>query len=90
MRRHVLGAVLITAGVVLGSVLSFYGTTVAAPPNQNVPPFASPSANRYEMINELRQVTSELKKQNELLTEQYNLLRSGKLQVVIVIDQKGG
>lgn len=88
MKRHVLGALLITVGVVMGSVLSFHGTTAAAPPVEKVPPFASPSANRYETINELRTITSELRKQNQLITEQYNLLKSGKLQVVVVIDQR--
>ncbi|HLA84918.1 MAG TPA: hypothetical protein VJL29_08995 [Thermoguttaceae bacterium] len=41
------------------------------------------------MISELREIVSELKKQNALLTEQNNLFKSGKLQVVVVIDQKG-
>jgi len=84
-----LGVLAIAAAVVLGSVLSFYGTSAAAPPRQDVPPFANPSGNRVEMISELREIVSELKKQNALLTEQNNLFKSGKLQVVVVIDQKG-
>jgi hypothetical protein len=90
MKRRVIAALLVAAGVLMGSVLSFQGITAAAPPAQNVPPFASPSANRYEMITELQAVTAELRKQNQLLTEQYNLLKSGKLQVVVVIDQRPG
>ncbi|MBN2217963.1 MAG: hypothetical protein JW719_11365 [Pirellulales bacterium] len=88
MKYRLLGAVLLAAGVMVGSVLNFQGTTAAAPPNPNVPPFASPSANRNEMINELRVITQELRKQNDLLTEQNNLLKSGKLQVVVMLDQK--
>ena len=88
MKRNVIGAVVITAGVIVGSVLGFYGTTAAAPPRSNVPPFANPSGNRVEMIAELREIVSEMKRQNELLTEQNDLLKSGKLQVVVVIDQK--
>jgi len=91
MKRGVMGAAMIAAGVIVGSVLSLYGTTVAAPPaQQNVPPFASPSANRVEMIAELRQMNAELRKQTDLLNEQYDLLKSGKLQVVVVIDQRSG
>ena len=88
MKRNLIGAVVIAVGVLLGGVLSFYGTSSVAAPRSNVPPFANPAGNRVEMIAELREIAAEMKKQNQLLTEQNNLLKSGKLQVVVVIDQK--
>ncbi|MBN1591348.1 MAG: hypothetical protein JW888_17680 [Pirellulales bacterium] len=88
MKHHMIGVVLIVATVMVASVLSFYGTTDAASPKQNVPAFANPAGNRLEMIQELKQIVSEMKKQNELLTEQNDLLKSGKLQVVVTIDEQ--
>ena len=78
----------IVGAAVLGCVLGFYGTSVTAAPQQNVPPFANPSGNRNEMIVELRNILNETKKQNQLLTEQNNLLKSGKLRVILMLDQK--
>jgi len=54
-------------------MLGFYQTTSA----QNPEPFANAVQQRFEMIGALRDISSQLKEQNALL-------RSGKLEVVIV------
>ncbi len=91
MKRHVIGAVLIAAAVMVGSMLSFYGTSAAAPPSRTkVPPFADSAGQRLDMIGQLKEIVSEMKKQNKLLLEQNKLLKSGKLQVVVSIDRNAG
>lgn len=67
---------LLATNVVSLGMLGFYQTTTAAPP-QNPEPFANAVQQRFEMIDALRDISSQLKEQNALL-------RSGKLEVVIV------
>ncbi len=82
MKRLVAGMVLASA-IVLGSLmLSFHGSSTAAPPQQRLP-FASAIDQRIEMINQLRQIRLLLQEQNTLLRKQNALLESGKLHVVV-------
>jgi hypothetical protein len=75
MTRRTGWLLLIAANVLFYGVLSFYQTTQAAPPKPT-PPFANAVEQRIEMINQLREINARLKEQNELL-------RSGKLKVVL-------
>jgi len=68
---------LLAANAAIWCVLSFYGSTEAAPRTDNQP-FANSVEQRFEMIRELKQL-------NTLLREQNALLRSGKLQVVVTL-----
>lgn len=68
-------ALLVGVNVVFLCVLSFYGTSHAAPravPGQ----FANAIAQRQEMIDQLKEM-------NRLLAEQNRLLQSGKLKVIV-------
>lgn len=67
---------LLATNVVTLWMLGFYQTTTAAPP-RNQEPFANSVQQRFETIEVLREISSLLKEQNALL-------RSGKLEVVIV------
>lgn len=67
---------LLATNVVSLGMLGFYQTTTAAPP-QAQEPFANAVQQRFETIDVLREISSLLKEQNALL-------RSGKLEVVIV------
>jgi len=87
MRRFLLGIVVGSAAVLGGLMLSFQGSTVAAPPEQRFP-FASAIDQRIEMINQLRQIRLLLQEQNTLLRQQNALLDSGKLRVVVAQDTK--
>lgn len=67
---------LIAANVLFLCGLSFYRPSSAAPPEAREP-FANAVQQRFDIINELKAV-------NALLKEQNALLRSGKVQVVVV------
>jgi len=56
-------------------VLGFYQTSAAAP-RQAPRQFANPVEQTFEVINQLKQL-------NALMKEQNQLLRSGKLRVVV-------
>ena len=71
---------LIVANVLFCCVLSFYGTTDAAPPKAKQP-FANSVQQRMEMIKELQEIKGLLKEQNALL-------RSGKIRVVTSESEK--
>jgi hypothetical protein len=91
MRRHLIAAVLIVTALMAGSMLSFLGTTTAAPPApRRVPTFADTAGRELQMIAQLQEIVSQTKMQNDLLREQNALLKSGKLRVVVVLDNKAG
>ncbi|MCA9268445.1 MAG: hypothetical protein KDA41_08235 [Planctomycetales bacterium] len=69
-------AMLIAANAMLWCVLGFYGTSGAAP-KPAPQPFANATEQRASMIGELQEIRALLKEQNALL-------RSGKVQVVVV------
>ena len=58
---------LLVANLVVVSMLGFYRTTPAAPPQRGQLPFSNSVAQRNEMINELRAIRLLLKEQNVLL-----------------------
>ena len=58
-------ALLLAANVAAWCVLSFSGTSVAAPGAK--PPFSNSVEQRHEMIRELREIKTLLKEQNALL-----------------------
>lgn len=66
---------LIVLNVVSLCVLGFYKTSDAAP-RQAPKQFANPVEQTFEVINQLKRL-------NELVKEQNELLRSGKLGVVV-------
>lgn len=67
MSRRTLGwTLLITANVLVISVLSLHRATDAAPPNVR-PPFSNSVEQRGTMIQELREIKVLLKEQNGLL-----------------------
>ena len=73
-------AILVGVNAVFYCVLSFYGTSQAAPravPGQ----FANAIAQRREMVDQLKQM-------NRLLAEQNRLLQSGKIKVTIASKKK--
>ena len=75
MSRRAAWALLIAGNALCYCVLSFYQSTVAAPPSPRLP-FANSVEQRMETISELREIKQLLKQQNELLT-------SGKVRVVV-------
>jgi len=66
---------LIIANAVSLCVLGFYQTSHAQPEQRDNQPFANAVAQRMEMIGLLKEISAQLKQQNELL-------RSGKLRVI--------
>lgn len=73
-------ALLVGVNVVFLCVLSFYGTSQAAPraaPGQ----FANAIAQRQEMVEQLKEM-------NRLLTEQNRLLQSGQLKVTLATKKQ--
>jgi hypothetical protein len=71
---------LLVANAVALCVLSFYRTSPAAPSGQRQP-FANPTEQRVEMVEQIKET-------NRLLREQNALLRSGKLTVVVAENKK--
>ena len=69
---------LIAAGALSLCMLGFYRASPAAPTRQQ--PFANPLSQRQEMIDQLKEINRQLREQN-------TLLRSGRLNVVVV-EQK--
>lgn len=69
-------SLLVAAPIVSLCVLGFYQTTTAQQPQRedNIP-FANAVEQRFEMINQLKEINLQLKELN-------TLLRSGKLRVV--------
>jgi hypothetical protein len=76
MRRPVGWCLLVAANALFLGVLSFYQTTDAAQRTGGELPFANSVEQRMEMISHLKEIRDLLKEQNELL-------RSGKLKVVV-------
>ncbi len=72
---------LLSAGVLFGGVLGFYGSSDAAPGTGGQPPFANAVEQRMEMIALMREV-------RDLLKEQNALLRSGELKVQVAESPK--
>lgn len=72
-------AALAVLNVVSLCVLTFYQTSTAAPPEPRQQPFANAVQQRFETIEQLKQM-------NSLLREQNQLLRSGQLRVRIQVD----
>ena len=87
MPGRTLGTLLIAAAVLCCCVLSFYGDTDAAPPPAKAP-FANAVDQRFQMINELKEIRALLKEQNVLLKEQNALLQSGRLSGVVNSPEK--
>jgi hypothetical protein len=75
MSRRSGWALLLAGNALCYCVLSFYQTSTAAPPGGNLP-FANSVEQRYEMLDELKEIRSLLKEQNALL-------QSGKVKVAI-------
>lgn len=73
-KRNVWPTLVLTAALSLG-VLSFYRTSTAAPGKQM--PFANPTGQRLEIVEQLKEL-------NRLIKQQNALLSSGKLRVVVV------
>jgi len=67
--------VLICANLALWGMLGFYRTTEASPREPQMP-FANSIAQRNEMIEQLKAINAQLQEQNELL-------KSGRLKVVV-------
>ncbi len=78
MRRSTAWTLLIVANVLCYCVLSFYQAGFAAPPREPAR-IANPIEQRAAMLGELQQI-------RDLLREQNELLRSGKLRVVVEQD----
>jgi hypothetical protein len=70
---------LITANALAWCMLCFHQSGTAAPPAAT-PPFANAVEQRFDMIDQLKQINAQLKEQNALL-------RSGGLRVVVVKEQ---
>ena len=68
--------VLLIANVAMWCVLGFYGH-ISAAPQRGQPPFANAVEQRAEMVRQLQEINAALKEQN-------TLLRSGRVQVVVV------
>ena len=81
MRRRIFAITTIAGSLMLACVLGLYGTS-AAQTQPTVRPFADSQGKRVDTVDLLRQVVTELKKQNEMLKEQNDFLKSGKLKVV--------
>ncbi|HUS39943.1 MAG TPA: hypothetical protein VMX74_10860 [Pirellulales bacterium] len=75
MQKRNVWSMLIMATVLCLCVLSFYRTSPAAPGNQM--PFANPTGQRLEMVEQLKEL-------NRLIKQQNALLSSGKLRVVVI------
>ena len=90
MKRHLIGVFLLTVGMLVGGMLGLHGPSIAEAQKQNVPPFANSAGRTLDMISELRELVALTKTQNDLLREQNQLLKSGKLQVVVTVDEKTG
>lgn len=73
-KRNVWSTLVMTAVLSVG-VLSFYRTSPAAPGQQM--PFANPTGQRQEMVEQLKEL-------NRLIKQQNALLSSGKLRVVAI------
>jgi hypothetical protein len=82
MTRRTTWAVLIAATVLFGGVLSLYRASDAAPPDPPVP-LGNDVEQRIEMISHLKDIASQMHEQNKLLREQNDLLKSGKLKVLV-------
>ena len=76
MRSSISSRLLVTslAGVVGCCVLGFYGTSGA---QQTPPPFANAVELQAEIVAQLKELNGQIKEQN-------SLLRSGRLQVIVV------
>lgn len=57
---------LVCANLVIWGVLSFYGSSQAAPQGGK-PPFSNPVEQRHEMVRELQKISTLLQEQNVLL-----------------------
>ncbi|HBO43703.1 MAG TPA: hypothetical protein DD670_07180 [Planctomycetaceae bacterium] len=90
MKHHLLGAILLAVGMVIGGMLGFHGPSVSAAQKQNIPPFADSAGRSLNIINELKELVALTKTQNDLLREQNQLFKSGKLRVVVTVEEKGG
>lgn len=88
MKHHLLGAFLVAVGMVVGGMLGFHGPSVSAAQKQNIPPFADSAGRSLNIINELKELVALTKTQNDLLREQNQLLKSGKLRVVVTVEEK--
>lgn len=71
---------LLIVNVALWCVLGFYRDSNAFQQRQSNEPFANSVEQRMQMIAELRQLNEQMKEQNELL-------RSGKLQVLLAVPR---
>ncbi len=80
MRRSTAWTLLIMANVLCYCVLSLYQPGIAAQPSGPAR-IANPIEQRADMLGELQQI-------RELLKEQNELLRSGKLRVVVEQDAR--
>jgi hypothetical protein len=91
MKRQFVSVMLILTALLVGGMLSFLGTTAAAPPAPpKVPTFADEAGREFQMIASLQEIASQTKMQNDLLREQNALLKSGRLRVVVVLDNQAG
>ena len=79
MRKRNIWPLSLLATVLCLGVLSFYRTSPAAPGKQM--PFANPTGQRVEMVEQLKEL-------NRLIKQQNALLSSGKLRVVVVESPK--
>lgn len=86
MTKSLQGMMLLGAIVLCCYMLSFYQTTSAAP--HAPPPFANSVEQRFETINELREIRELMKEHNALVKEQIALLRSGEVKVVMATADK--
>ena len=75
MRRRIGQSLLMAAAVGLCCVLSFHRAGDAAPAPAKAP-FANAVDQRFQMINELKEIRVLLKEQNTLLRQQNDLLRA--------------
>lgn len=80
MRRSTAWTLLIMANVLCYCMLCFYQPGIAAQPGAPAQ-IANPIQQRADMLGELQQI-------RELLREQNELLRSGKLRVVVEQDPR--
>ncbi len=78
-RSHRTWLIFIALNVISLCVLGFYRTSDAAP-RQAPQQFANPVEQAFEVIDQLKQLNALMKEQNELL-------RSGKLRVVVTAVQ---
>ena len=88
MRRRIGQSLLMAAAVGLCCVLSFHRAGDAAPAPAKAP-FANAVDQRFQMINELKEIRVLLKEQNTLLREQNALLQSGRPKPAVRAPEKG-